>query len=156
MIETTLCYIEQDGKYLMLHRIKKKQDPNEGKWIGVGGKLEPGETPEECLVREVWEETHLVLDEYEKRGEILFSAEGWEDEIMHLYTATGFHGELCEDCNEGELKWVSFQEIPSLSLWEGDRIFLADLLEGKTDIQMELYYQGDKLIRQVRKSTGSC
>ena len=153
MINTTLCYIEQDGKYLMLHRIKKKHDPNEGKWIGVGGKLEPGETPEECLVREVREETNLELDQYEKRGEVFFSAEGWEEELMHLYTATKFHGQMTEECNEGELRWVPFQEIPSLPLWEGDRIFLADLLEGKKNIQLELYYQGDKLIRQVRKST---
>lgn len=152
MIETTLCYIEQDGQYLMLHRVKKKQDPNEGKWIGVGGKLEPGETPEECLLREVREETHLELDAYEKCGEIFFSAEGWEEELMHLYTATKFHGSLCEECNEGELRWVPFQDIPTLSLWEGDRVFLADLLEGKRDIRLELYYQGDKLIRQIRKS----
>ena len=151
MIETTLCYIEQDGKYLMLHRVKKKKDPNEGKWIGVGGKLEKGETPEECLLREVREETHLELDQYEKRGEILFSAQGWEEELMHLYTANAFHGQLCEECNEGELRWVPFSEIPDLSLWEGDRLFLEDLLEGRTDIRMELYYEGDKLIKQIRR-----
>lgn len=151
MINTTLCYIEQDGKYLMLHRIKKKQDPNAGKWIGVGGKFEPGESAEECLLREVREETGLELVAYEKRGEILFSADGWEDEMMHLYTATEFRGELNEDCREGELKWVPFSEIMQLSLWEGDKVFLEDLLAGKKDIRMELYYQGDKLIKQIRK-----
>jgi len=153
MIKTTLCYIEQDGKYLMLHRNKKKQDPNEGKWIGVGGKLEKGESPEECLVREVQEETGLELEEYTFRGEIFFSAQGWEEEIMYLYTATKFHGEITDDCAEGELKWISFQEIPKLSLWEGDRVFLADLLAGKKEINLALYYEGDRLVRVERRNS---
>ena len=153
MIKTTLCYMEQDGKYLMLHRNKKEQDPNEGKWIGVGGKLEAGESTEECLVREVREETGLELDEYSYRGEIYFSAQGWEDEIMYLYTATKFHGEMIRDCNEGELKWIPFQEIPELSLWEGDRVFLKDLLDGKMNIDLALYYEGDRLVRMERRNS---
>lgn len=150
MIRTTLCYLEQDGKYLMLLRVKKKHDPNEGKWIGVGGKLEPGESPEDCLVREVREETGLELDEWQYRGEVFFSAQGWEEEIMYLYTATKFHGKMIEDCPEGVLKWVPFEEIPKLRLWEGDRIFLADLLAGKSDLKLALYYEGDDLVRVER------
>ena len=151
MIESTLCYVEQDGKYLMLYRNKKKQDPNAGKWIGVGGKLEPGETPEQCLVREVREETGLELTEFTYRGKILFWLDPWEDEITYLYTATGFRGELTENCAEGELRWVSFEEIPSLPLWEGDKCFLKDLMEGKNDIELELTYHGDKLASAVSK-----
>ena len=151
MIETTLCYVEQDGKYLMLYRNKKKQDPNAGKWIGVGGKLEPGETPEACLLREVYEETGLTLTEYSYRGKLYFLPDTWEDEIMYLYVATGFQGELSADCREGELRWVPFEEIPSLNLWEGDRHFLKALLEGERFIEMELHYQGDKLVSVVRK-----
>lgn len=149
MLETTLCYLEQDGKYLMLYRNKKKQDPNAGKWIGVGGKLEPGETPEMCLLREVREETGLELTAYEARGIIYFRSDVWEDEVMYLYTATGFQGTLTHDCSEGELRWIPFEEIMDLSLWEGDRIFLKALLENKRNIQMTLQYQGDKLMSFV-------
>lgn len=149
MLETTLCYLEQDGKYLMLYRNKKKQDPNAGKWIGVGGKLEPGETPEMCLLREVREETGLELTAYEARGIIYFRSDVWEDEVMYLYTATGFQGTLTRDCSEGELRWIPFEEIMDLSLWEGDRIFLKALLENKRNIQMTLQYQGDKLMSFV-------
>ena len=147
MIRSTLCYIEQDGKYLLLHRIKKKKDVNEGKWIGVGGKLEAGETPEECVIREVFEETGLTLTRFEKRGEIYFSAQGYEDELMYLYTADGFTGDIRWECVEGVLKWVPFEEIFDLNLWEGDRPFLRDLMDGKSDIRMSLFYEGDKLIR---------
>lgn len=156
MRETTLCYIEQDGKYLMMHRTKKKHDPNEGKWIGVGGKLESGETPEECLFREVREETGLEIVQYEKRGEIFFSAVGYEEELMHLYTCTVFRGNLNFDCAEGELRWIPFEEFSKIPLWEGDKLFLADLLAGKSDIYMALYYQGDRLIRveQTPKKQG--
>lgn len=146
MIETTLCYIEKEQSYLMLHRIRKKNDVNAGKWIGVGGKFEPGETEEACLLREVYEETGLTLTQYEKRGVIYFKAEGWEDEVMHLYTATQFTGELIEDCVEGVLKWVPFEEIEALSLWEGDRLFLKKLLQGEKDIRMTLSYNGDQLV----------
>ena len=150
MQKTTLCYVERDGKYLMLHRNKKKKDVNEGKWIGVGGKFEPGESAEECLLREVYEETGLKLITYEKRGEIQFKADDWE-EMMYLFIATEFEGELVKDCPEGELKWVPIEKILDLELWEGDRGFLLELMEGKKDIRWELYYSGDKLIKQIPK-----
>ncbi len=146
MTETTLCYIERDGKYLMLYRNKKPRDPNAGKWIGVGGKLEEGETPEQCLVREVREETGLELLGYRYRGKIFFLSDQWEDEIMYLYTATEFAGEVSESCSEGELRWIPLEEISGLKLWEGDRIFLKELLAGKEDIQIELRYEGEKLV----------
>lgn len=150
MRETTLCYLEKDGAYLMLHRNKKEKDPNEGKWIGVGGKLEPGETPEECLVREVLEETGLTLRSYQKRGVILFLSDTWEDEVMHLYTSGDFAGEVIEDCDEGDLKWISLDKIPKLNLWEGDRVFLQELLEEKAEIYLTLRYQGEKLVSWER------
>lgn len=146
MKETTLCYLEKDGQFLMLLRNKKKQDPNEGKWIGVGGKLEPGETPEQCVVREVQEETGLVLTSFESRGRILFLSDQWEDEIMYLFTASEFQGELTGECNEGDLKWIPFQEIPSLNLWEGDRLFLEKLIQNREPVYMTLRYQGENLV----------
>ena len=151
MIETTLCYLEQDGKYLMLYRNKKKQDPNAGKWIGVGGKLEPGETPDECLVREVREETGLELTEYAYRGRVYFLPDTWEHEIMHLYTATGFCGKIKEDCPEGELRWIPIDEIPDLPLWEGDRYFLEELRKGTEVMEMELRYHGEELVSVINK-----
>lgn len=146
MKETTLCYLEQDGKYLMLYRNKKPQDPNAGKWIGVGGRLEEGETPQECLVREVREETGLKLEEYDYRGKVLFLSDCWEDEAMYLFTSDKFSGEVLENCDEGELRWIPFEEIFGLSLWEGDRIFLRELLAGRRDIDLTLRYEGEKLV----------
>lgn len=147
---TTLCYIEQDDCYLMLHRIRKKNDANEGKWIGVGGHFEEGESPEECLVREVYEETGLTLTSYKLRGIITFVSDQWGSEYMHLYTADGFEGDLAaamENCNEGVLKWVPKNAIFDLALWEGDKIFLKLLLEKKNIFSLKLEYQGDKLVR---------
>ncbi len=149
MKNTTLCYIEKDGKYLMLHRIKKEQDENKGKWIGVGGKFEEGESPEECLVREVREETGLELTDYELRGIVTFVSDIYETEYMFLYTATGFEGELVSDCNEGVLKWVTIEEVLSLNLWEGDRIFLRMLAEGRRGISLKLVYEGNMLVQNV-------
>ena len=123
MINTTLCYIEQDGKYLMLHRVKKKSDINKGKWIGVGGKFEEGESPDECLLREVQEETGLVLTSYRCRGIVTFQPSLTSPaEYMHLYTADGFTGELLENCNEGILKWIAKPEVLSLNLWSRTRL----------------------------------
>ena len=147
MKETTLCYIEKSGSYLMLLRNKKREDPNEGKWIGVGGKLEEGETPEECLCREVREETDVTLTSYRKRGCILFRSDVWENELMHLYTASGYEGEILTDCEEGSLKWIPLEEIPALNLWEGDRIFLERLMRGLDDISLTLVYEGEKLVK---------
>ena len=142
---TTLCYIEQNGCYLMMHRTKKSQDVNEGKWIGVGGKFEEDETPEECLLREVKEETGLTLLNYRYRGILTFIAEGWESEYIHLYTATAFEGELTE-CDEGSLEWVPKERLFSLPIWEGDKIFLKLLQEDAGFFSLKLSYQGDALV----------
>ena len=144
---TTLCYIEQDEKYLMLHRVKKENDLNHDKWIGVGGKLEDGETPEECLLREVQEETGYTLTQYRLRGIITFLSDEWESETMYLYTATGFTGTQCT-CDEGDLVWVPKKEIESLKLWEGDKIFFRFLEEDKGVFSLKLRYEGDTLVEQ--------
>ena len=145
MSNTTLCYIEKDGQYLMLLRNKKKVDLNKGKWIGVGGKFEMGESPEECLLREVYEETGLTLLDYRLRGIITFVSDEWGTEYMFLYTASSFEGELAE-CNEGELRWIPKDEIMDLNLWEGDREFLKLLAEDAPFFSMKLQYQGDNLM----------
>jgi 8-oxo-dGTP diphosphatase len=146
---TTLCYVEQDGRYLMLHRVKKQNDLNEGKWIGVGGKFEEGESPEDCLLREVREETGLTLTEYRLRGIVTFLSQKWESEYMFLYTATGFVGDLIP-CNEGDLQWVDIDKIESLPLWEGDKIFLKLLRENAPLFSLKLSYDmEDNLISAV-------
>lgn len=142
---TTLCYIEQDEKYLMLHRVSKKNDVNRDKWIGVGGHFERGESPEDCLLREVKEETGLTLTSYRFRGILTFIFNGNESEYICLYTADGFEGELTE-CNEGTLEWVHKKEICNLNLWEGDEIFFDLLEKDASFFSMKLVYQGDKLI----------
>lgn len=142
---TTLCYIEQDNRYLMLFRNKKKHDANQGKWIGVGGKIENGESPDECVIREAYEETGLRI-EPEFRGVITFVSDESDNELMFLYTATIKEGTLNEACREGELKWIPKDRLMELSLWEGDRIFLKALIEGKKDILLKLEYEGGKLI----------
>ncbi len=147
---TTLCYIERDDQYLMLHRIKKDNDLNHDKWIGVGGKFEEDETPEECLLREVQEETGLTLTEYCFRGIVTFLSDEWEGEYMHLYTATGFTGEQTL-CSEGELVWIPKDELEKLKLWEGDMIFLKLLKEGASFFSLKLKYEGDKLVESALK-----
>ena len=114
---TTLCYLEKEEQYLMLYRNKKIEDPNAGKWIGVGGKLEKGESPDECMLREVWEETGLRLTDYEFLGIVSFISDTWEDEYMMLYKGTAWEGTLKEDCPEGELQWIPKKDILSLPLW---------------------------------------
>lgn len=154
-ILTTLCYIEKDGKYLMMHRVSKKNDINQGKWIGVGGHFKECESPEECLLREVEEETGLRLTSYRFRGIITFIFDGWGYEYMHLYTADAFEGTLgtkeMEACTEGVLEWVDKEEIFNLNLWEGDKIFLKLLLEDKGTFSLKLEYQGDTLVNSVVK-----
>lgn len=142
---TTLCYIETDDMYLMLHRVKKKNDLNHDKWVGVGGKFEGEETPEECLLREVWEETGLTLTKYRFRGIVTFLSDEWEGEYMHLYTATEYTGELT-DCNEGTLEWVPKSEIHKLPMWEGDKVFFDLLDEDVPFFSLKLRYEGDKLV----------
>ena len=147
MKDATLCYIERDGKYLMLLRNKKNNDPNEGKWIGVGGKREPGESPEECAKREIWEETGLTAVSLAHCGDVYFHSDVWEDEIMRLYLVTEFEGELNRECDEGELHWIEKDRVFDLNLWDGDRIFLRYLLSGRPFGTMDLTYTGERLCR---------
>lgn len=148
---TTLCYIEKEDAYLMMHRVKKEQDCNRDKWIGVGGKFEPNETPEECLLREVYEETGLILEEYAFRGIVTFQSDVWETEYMHLFTATRYRGALLEDCNEGELVWVPKTQLDQLHLWEGDRRFFQLLEETDRFFTLKLRYEGDHLVEECAK-----
>lgn len=145
MVQTTLCYIEKDGKYLMLHRISKKNDVNRDKWIGVGGKFEYGEAPEECLLREVEEETGLKLERYRFRGVLTFLCDSQSPEYIFLYTADRFSGEL-KECDEGVLEWVEKEKIHNLTLWEGDRVMFRLLEERDSVFSLKLRYEGDKLL----------
>lgn len=148
MKQTSLCYLERDNQYLMLHRTVKKNDENKDKWIGVGGKFEEGESPEDCVCRECWEETGLTLTDYRYRGIVTFVSDEWGTEYMHLFTATGFTGEQ-HACAEGELRWIDKQCLLELTLWEGDKIFLR-LLEQKVPFfSLKLVYQGPKLAYAV-------
>ena len=148
MTITTLCYIENNNQYLMLHRTKKPNDINEGKWIGVGGHVERDESPEECLVREVREETGLTLTAYKFRGLITFVNSKCESELMCVFTADGYTGELIT-CNEGELRWVDKTQVPNLPTWEGDRVFLDLLLSNEERFfSIKLQYEGDQLVEK--------
>lgn len=144
MINSTLCYIERDGKYLMLHRVKKKNDMNHDKWLGVGGKFEDMESPEDCVCREVKEETGLTLTDYAYRGIITFTSTGYECEYMHLFTATGFEGEI-KECDEGVLEWIDKAELLKLPMWEGDRIFLEMISAPCPFFSLKLSYDGERL-----------
>lgn len=144
MRETTLCYIEKDSSYLMLHRTKKKEDGSHEKWLGVGGKIESGETPEQCIVREVQEETGFSLVSYKLRAKIYFYSDTWEDELMYLYTADDFTGNQIE-CSEGHLEWVKKQEVCDLNIWEGDKLFLERLASDDGYFELELRYKGHQL-----------
>lgn len=148
MWNTTLCYIEQDGQYLMLHRVKKENDINRDKWIGIGGKFEDKESPEECLLREVREETGLTLTSYTYRGIVTFVSDQWDTEYMHLFTADGFTGDLI-DCDEGTLEWVPKEQVPDLPTWAGDRIFLDLLTRDVPFFSLKLAYEGDDLVQAV-------
>jgi len=146
MFNCTLCYIENErDEYLMLHRVKKKNDVNQDKWIGVGGKFEDKESPEECLLREVWEETGLRLTDYRLRGIVTFASDGWETEYMYLYTAGGYEGTL-KECDEGNLEWVKKSEVENLPIWEGDKIFFRLMAEERPFFSLKLSYEGDKLV----------
>ena len=149
MLNTTLCYLENDrGEYLMLHRVKKQHDVNQDKWIGVGGKFEENESPDECLLREVREETGLTLTDYRFRGVVTFLTDGgWEGEYMYLFTARCWEGELDSACAEGELEWVSKDRVLQLPIWEGDKIFLDLLAREYPVFLLTLEYAGDRLIR---------
>lgn len=145
MRNTTLCYLERDGCYLMLHRIKKENDLNRDKWIGIGGKFEEGESPENCLLREVREETGLTLDSWRYCGIVTFVSDEWGTEYMHLFHSEDFHGSLRE-CDEGSLEWIEKSALASLpDLWEGDRIFLRMMENNEPFFSLKLCYRGDLL-----------
>ena len=146
MILSTLCYIEKDNKYLMLHRTKKKNDINKDKWLGIGGKFEEGESPEECIVREVMEETGLKLNSYQLRTIVTYVSTNWETEYMYVFTSNDFTGDLIE-CNEGDLQWIDKKEVTKLNTWEGDKIFVEKLQNDSGFFTVKFEYDGDKLIK---------
>lgn len=141
MRNTTLCYVLRGEKVLMLHRVKKENDENKDKWIGIGGKFEENETPDECLLREAKEETGLTLTDWRCRGVVTFLSQQWGGEFMYLFTADGFEGEL-KDCDEGDLQWVSRDFLNDLPMWEGDRIFLELLWQDAPFFLLKLRYEG--------------
>lgn len=145
MIETTLCYLERGEEVLLLHRTKKLADPNEGKWIGVGGKLEAGEMPEDCMRREIEEETGFRVTEYAYRGIVDFISDVFPSERMHLFTVTAWEGTQRE-CDEGVLQWVPKADMEALPMWEGDRVFLRLLRENAPFFRLKLVYEGDSLV----------
>lgn len=153
MINTTLCYIAQGEDYLMLHRVKKENDLNHDKWIGIGGKFEDKESPEDCVVREVLEETGLKLTSYRYRGLVTFVSDHWPTEYMHLFTADGFTGTL-KECDEGVLEWIPRKKLLELPHWEGDAIFL-DLIDREDTpfFSLKLCYRGDQLEQAVLNGT---
>ena len=148
MRNTTLCYIRRGGDTLLLHRVKKENDENRDKWVGIGGKFEEGESPEDCLQREVREETGLTLDAWRYRGIVTFVSDEWGTEYMHLFTADAFHGEV-RDCDEGVLEWLPWERLPQLPIWEGDRIFLRLIDEDAPFFSLKLRYTGDRLVEAV-------
>mgnify|MGYP002521463088 FL=1 len=148
MKQTSLCYLEQDGKYLMLHRVCKKHDENHNKWIGVGGKFEDRESPEDCVLREVREETGLTLTDWRYCGIITFVSDRWETEYMHLFHSQSFAGTLRE-CDEGVLEWVPIEQVNALPAWEGDKIFLALMQQNRPFFSLKLVYTGQTLEEAV-------
>lgn len=145
----TLCYLEREDAYLMLHRVKKENDLNHDKWVGIGGKFEDGESPEECMCREALEETGLTLINPTLRGIVTFVSDEWDTEYMFLYTCTEFEGTLT-DCDEGVLEWVPKDKVPDLPIWEGDKIFFRLLDEKAPFFSLKLKYEGDTLVYAAR------
>lgn len=148
MRNTTLCHIEKDGKYLMLHRIKKENDLNQDKWVGIGGKFEDKESPEECNLREVYEETGLRLLNYRYCGMVTFVSDKWETEYMHIFHSDSYTGQI-KDCDEGVLEWVDKRELLKLPIWEGDKIFLRLMDKRAPFFSLKLQYKGDALIKAI-------
>ena len=152
MRNTTLCYVRCGDEVLMLHRVKKAVDENKDKWIGLGGKFEEGESPEECMLREVYEETGLRLESWRFRGIVTFVSDEWGSEYMHLFTAEAEKGAL-PDCDEGHLAWLPWDSLTTLPIWEGDKIFLRLLDEDAPFFSLKLRYQGDTLVEAVLNGT---
>ena len=146
MILSTLCYIEKDNQYLMLHRTKKKDDINKDKWIGIGGKFEKNESPEECVTREVKEETGLNLESYQLRCIVTYVSTNWETEYMYVFTSNEFTGDIIE-CNEGELQWINKNEVTKLNTWECDKIFIEKMQRDSNFFTVKFEYDGDSLLR---------
>ncbi|MBQ6847756.1 MAG: 8-oxo-dGTP diphosphatase [Clostridia bacterium] len=144
MINTTLCYIEKDGCYLMLHRVKKENDLNRDKWVGIGGKFEIGESPEECNARETLEETGLTLNSARYCGIVTFVSDKWGTEYMHLFHSDDFSGEI-KECDEGDLEWIKKSDLYSLPLWAGDKIFLRLIDKEVPFFSLKLVYEGETL-----------
>lgn len=147
-INSTLIYVERGDEYLMLHRTKKENDLNHDKWIGIGGKFEENESPEDCMLREAREETGLTLTSWRYRGIVTFLSDRWETEYMHLFTADGYSGTL-RQCDEGDLAWIKKSELLKLKLWEGDTIFLRLLDSDEPFFSLKLKYEGDTLVLAV-------
>ncbi|MBQ8868997.1 MAG: 8-oxo-dGTP diphosphatase [Oscillospiraceae bacterium] len=148
MQNTSLCYIEKDGKYLMLHRIKKENDVNRDKWIGVGGRFEEGESPEECATREIFEETGLRVKNLAFRAIVTFDCPPYPTDYMHLFTATEFEGEI-KECDEGRLEWVDKSRLRELDLWEGDYYFFDLLDKNEPFFSMKLSYRENVLTEVI-------
>lgn len=148
MFNTTLCYIEKDDCYLLLHRTKKEQDANKDKWLGVGGKFEDGESPEDCLLREVREETGLTLHSWRWHGIVTFVSDKYPTEYMHLFTSSDYSGTL-SDCSEGDLEWVSKEDMFHLPVWPGDKIFFRLMQQEIPFFSLKLVYRGDELASAV-------
>ena len=146
MKHSTLCYIEKDDAYLMMHRIKKINDENHDKWVGIGGKLEPCESPFDCVIREIKEETGLDVTDLRYRGFITFVSDLYGTEYMHLFTADGYIGKLNDVCEEGNLEWVKKCDVPNLPIWEGDKIFFDLLEKNEPFFSLKLVYKGDELV----------
>ena len=145
MLNTSLCYIEKNSSYLMIHRVKKKNDVNHDKWIGVGGKFEDGESPFDCARREIFEECGVRVKNLRYRGIVTFVSDEYGTEYMHLFTADEYDGDINYDCNEGNLEWVNKEDIKNLPIWEGDKIFF-DLLDRETRFfSLKLCYKGEML-----------
>ena len=147
-INSTLIYVERGDEYLMLHRTKKENDLNRDKWIGIGGKFEENESPEDCMLREAREETGLTLTSWRYRGIVTFLSDRWETEYMHLFTADGYSGTL-RQCDEGDLAWIKKSELLKLKLWESDKIFLRLLDSDEPFFSLKLKYEGDTLVLAV-------
>lgn len=148
MILSTICYIEKNNKYLMLHRTKKENDISKDKWIGIGGKFENNESPEECIKREVFEETGLKLKTFKLRGIVTYTSKEWETEYMYIFTSNDFEGDLIE-CNEGDLEWIDKEKIVNLNTWEGDKLFLKKLENDNNFFTMKFEYDGDNLLNYI-------